>query len=82
MNATKQILSRRYYPVYHGRENTYRSYRSYYVGGNVRKGSADRIVGVCDAIVNDGWVTGVNGAYAARTSDALKTLPGFISIEK
>jgi hypothetical protein len=74
----KQVIGRRFYPVYRGRINTYRSYRSYCVGGAVRSGSADFVVGTCDASAPDGWVTGVKGGYAARTSAALALLPGFV----
>lgn len=76
----KIVISRRYYPLYYGKINTYRSYRSYYVGGQVRKGTADRIIGTCDASVQDGWVIGVKGASVARTSEALNTLSGFQAI--
>lgn len=77
MSNRKQVISRRYYPTYYGSRNTARSYRSYYVGGTVRSGSADHVVGTCDASAPDGWVTGVRGGYAARTRAALNLLPGF-----
>jgi hypothetical protein len=75
----KQVIGRRYYPTYYGRENTRHSYRSYYVGGTIRSRSADYVVGTCDASAPDGWVAGVRGGYAARTSAALNNLPNFVS---
>jgi hypothetical protein len=52
----KNVISRRYYPVYHGRSNTTYSYRSLYIGGTVRSGSADVIVGTVPTDIPNGWV--------------------------
>jgi hypothetical protein len=73
----KNVISRRYYPVLHGKVSTHYSYRSFYVGGDPIKGSADHIIGTCDGAASNGWVKGVKGAYAARTADALKNIQGF-----
>lgn len=81
MGHQKQIISRRYYPTYYGRTNTYRSYRSYYVGGTVRPGSADRIVGTCDASVADGWILGKR-QNPIRSANDLYLLPGFGAINQ
>jgi hypothetical protein len=77
MQQKKNVISRRYYPIYYGRVNTSYSYRSYYVGGTIRSGSQDQVIGQCDATAADGWVRGVRGGYAARTRPALELLPNF-----
>ncbi len=56
----KNVISKRYYPYYHGKMNTQYSYRSYYVGGNIRPGSSDYIVGQCPDSTPDGWALGKN----------------------
>jgi hypothetical protein len=76
-HTRKQVISRRYYPVYHGRKNTRYSYRSYYVGSPLIS-SSDIIVGTCDSSVPNGWVRGVRSGLPARTSAALRHVIGFI----
>jgi hypothetical protein len=75
----KNVIARRYYPIYYGRPNTYRSYRSYRVGGTVRPGSADQIVGTCDGAAPDGWVAGLRSptGLPTRRMDAVERLPGW-----
>jgi hypothetical protein len=77
MENKKTVIGRRFYPVYYGKPNTQCSYRSYYVGDTVRKGSADFVAGTCDASVPDGWVPGVHG-NPARKRTALDVLAGFV----
>jgi hypothetical protein len=74
---TKKVISRRYYPTYYGQMNTYRSYRSYYVGGEPRRGSADRVVGTCSINVPDGWIDGPNG-NPTRRSISEHNIEGFV----
>ena len=64
----KSLISRRWYPVYHGRESRRFSYRSFFVG-EARKGTADRVVGMVEDETPGGWVPGPHGA-PARTLPA------------
>ena len=59
----KNLISRRWYPIYHRRESTRFSYRSFYVG-EARKGTADRVVGMVSDETSGGWVPGPHGAPA------------------
>ena len=61
----KKIVSRRYYPYYHGRMSTQYSWRSFYVG-EPRKGTADWVVGKVPDNIGDGWILGPNGNPARR----------------
>lgn len=72
----KYVIGRRFYPCYYGKKNTHYSYRSFYVG-YCRTNTSDYLFGVVDGTVPDGWVTGLRGAYATRTVDAVTRLPGF-----
>jgi hypothetical protein len=77
----KLVISSRYYPTYYGRRSTSYSYRSWYIGtAATALTRADRIIGRCDATTDEGWVTGVQGATAARTFDAVRRLPGWEAI--
>ena len=64
------LISRRYYPTYHGRANTTYSYRSYVVGtpDDVRRGTADVIVArdIPDHIPS-GWVCATGRAHPVRS---------------
>lgn len=57
----KKLISRRYYPYYHGKMSTHYSYRSWIVGDEVRKGSQDWLVGYVDDNTPNGWVIGPRG---------------------
>jgi len=59
----KSLISRRWYPVYHGQESRRFSYRSFYVG-EVRKGTADCLIGMVSDETPGGWVLGPHGAPA------------------
>lgn len=75
----KKVYNTRYYPWYHGRQNTQYSYRSFYVAKSVDSvpGRDKYLIGYCDDETPSGWVTGIKGAYAARTWAALKNLKNF-----
>ena len=75
------LISRRYYPVYHGRQSTRFSYRGWVVGGEVRRGSADYLVGLISPHILDGevdelgWVTTTAGEEdVVLTTRMAKTL--------
>ena len=76
MDNKKIVISSRYYPVLHGRQNTRYSYRSYRIASEANLSPSDRIVGMCDASVPTGWVSGPRGGYATKTA---ATLPAMIA---
>lgn len=63
-----KLISRRYYPTYNGRKNTYYSYRSFWIGNTVRKGTADYVIdeNFIDTDGESGWIAGPNGNPARR----------------
>jgi hypothetical protein len=77
----KNIICRRFYPVYYGKTNTYRSYKSLYVTDtSPRKGTADFLYGTCDDTVINGWISGINGKPVRFLSwkKALQNIKSFI----